>query len=97
METLQTAARKGTLLDVDAVALKDLFGKKKREDMPVNADPFGIRIITKSSLNENVAQLRQEIKVFKKSKIHYSLKSTEAVVIRTNDEQQAEILMRIFI
>ena len=64
--------------------------------MPVNADPFGIRIITKSSLNENVAQFRQEIKVFKKSKIHYSLKSTEAVVIRTNDEQQAEILMRIF-
>ena len=64
--------------------------------MPVNADPFGIRIITKSSLNENVAQFRQEIKVFKKRKIRYSLKSTEAaVVIQPNDEQQAEQLEKL--
>ena len=64
--------------------------------MPVNADPFGIRIITKSSLNENVAQFRQEIKVFKKRKIRYSLKSTEAaVVIQPNDEHQAEQLEKL--
>ena len=65
--------------------------------MPVNADPFGIRIITKSSLNENVAQFRQEIKAFKeKNKIRYSLKTTEAaVIIQPNDEQQAEQLEKL--
>lgn len=86
-EIIQNAIDNGNILDIN----------EKRDVPPVIANTTSVGNITTTSLNENVAQFRQEIKAFKeKNKIRYSLKSTEAaVIIQPNDEQQAEQLEKL--
>ena len=86
-EIIQNAIDNGNILDIN----------EKRDVPPVIANTTSVGNITTTSLNENVAQFRQEIKAFKeKNKIRYSLKTTEAaVVIQPNDEQQAEQLEKL--